>query len=42
MSNYNEISFNANKGAALLLQAFKHGVTSHMQTSLFFLIFQQF
>lgn len=33
MSNYTKISFNANKGAALLLQAFKHGVTSNMQNN---------
>lgn len=33
MSNYTKISFNANKGAALLLQAFKHGVTSNMRNN---------
>lgn len=35
MSNYTKISFNASKGAALLLQAFKHGVTSNMQNESF-------
>lgn len=30
MSNYTNISFNTNKGAALELQAFEHGVTSNI------------
>jgi len=46
MSNYTKISFNANKGAAFLLQAFKHGITSNMQnkslpSNMYFIPFQK-